>query len=116
MTLGEAIAKADAMRPNAIDELDKVRWVLELESEFAETYGVRFPEEDDLHDPDYELLVRFPRDNVYPLYLCAMIDNAQEDTALYQNDMTIANQAVADVKAWYRREHRVKHPVYIRGL
>lgn len=115
MTLGEAIAKADAMRPNAIDELDKVRWVLELESEFAETYGARFPDEDDMHDPDYELLVRFPRDNVYPLYLCAMIDNAQEETALYQNDMTIANQAVTDVKAWYRREHRAK-PIYIRGL
>lgn len=116
MKLSEAISKADAMRPNAIDELDKARWVLELESELAETWGKPFPQEEDEYDPEYELMVRFPRDNVYPLYLCAMIDLAQEDTSLYANDMTVANQAITDVKAWFRREHRVKHPLYIRGL
>ena len=115
MKLGEAISQADAMRPNAIDEVTKARWVLGLESELAETWGCRFPEEEDIHDPEYELIVPFPKDEVYPLYLCAMIDNAQEETTLYANDASIANQALTDVKAWYRRTHRAKK-IPIRGL
>lgn len=116
MTIQEAITRADAMRPNAIDDAQKARWVLTLESELAETWGRPFPYEEDVYDPEYELMVRFPRDEVYPLYLCAMIDNAQEDTELYANDMTVANQSITECKAWFRREHRNRHNVYIKGI
>lgn len=104
------------MRPNAIEEAEKARWVLGLEADIAETWERPLPYDEDTYDPEYELIVPFPKDECYPLYLCAMIDNAQEETTLYANDMTLANAAVAEAKAWYRRHNRVTHPIYIRGL
>ena len=116
MKVSEAIAKADAMRPNAIDEIEKARWVMALEGDMCETWEKPLPKEEDLYDPNYELIVPFPKDECYPLYLCAMIDNAHEETTLYANDMTVANGDIAEAKAWYRRHNRIKHPIYIRGL
>ena len=105
MKLTEAIIKADELRPNIIGEEIKVNWVFELESEIAEMMRVSLPI-NKWPNEEQELLMPFPKDNIYVLYLCAHIDNAQEDTELYANDITIANTAISEAKAWWWRNNK----------
>lgn len=101
MRLLEAIARADELRPNAISNSIKADWVYQLEGELAEM--IRMPYPKNPFPNDGLLIMPSPKDNIYELYLCAMIDNANEDSALYMNDMEIANAAITDAKKWYMR-------------
>lgn len=104
MTLYEVITEVDNLRPNAIDDEIKARWVMQLEVEFAELMGVDVPE---LQFPDDQtLLMTTPHDYSYVYYLCALVDMYNQDTALYNNDYAMANAAVDAAKSWYRRQHR----------
>jgi len=106
MKLLEAIARADELRPNAISNSMKASWVYQLEGELAEMIKIPYPINP--FPEDAVLVMPYPKDNIYELYLCAMIDNAQEDTELYMNDMSVANAAIDDAKKWYMRNyHRV---------
>ncbi|MBQ9631431.1 MAG: hypothetical protein IJV04_00735 [Lachnospiraceae bacterium] len=102
MTVKEAIRKADAMRPNAIPDETKAAWLYEVEGELAEMMDVDAPE-NSWPETDAELLMPYPHDGMYALYLMAMIDNANEETALYQNDMVIAQNAINESRAWWWR-------------
>lgn len=115
MKLLEAIARADMLRPNAIDNSIKADWVWELEAEIAEVMDVDLPENPYPNDSD-ELLMPTPKDNIYPLYLCAMIDLTVEDTALYANDYVVANDAITEAKKWWRRHHLKKSGQYVRAF
>ena len=101
MKLKEAIARADALRPNAIPEEQKAAWIDELDGKLAETLGVDAPAPS--WPEDAVLLVPPPCDNVYELYLCAMIDFSNQETGLYANDMAVFNAAVREARAWWRR-------------
>ena len=104
MTLYEVITEVDNLRPKAIDDEMKARWVMQLEVEYAELMGVPVPE---LEFPeDQELLMTTPHDYSYVYYLSALVDNYNQDTALYNNDYEMANAAVDAAKSWYRRQHR----------
>ena len=112
MKVKEAIKRADALRPNAIDEEMKAEWLVRFDSEIAELMGIEAPI---LHWPeDQELLMPFPKDEIYPLYLMARIDLANEETALYQNDMIVANQAITESKAWWYRNLGTHPAKYVR--
>jgi len=112
MKVKEAIKKADFLRPNAINEETKAEWVVKFDGEIAELMSVPVPE---LHWPeDQELLMPFPKDEIYPLYLMARIDLANEETALYQNDMIVANQAITEAKAWWYRSFGTHPAKYVR--
>ena len=105
MKISEAIVQADTMRPNAIDEEQKVRWLYELDCEVAEMCEVdkpvyEWPEQDNV------LIMEAPQDKIYPLFLMAKIDYYNQESAIYENDMTVFNAAYADVMAWWRRHHR----------
>lgn len=107
MQFRQAIAQADALRPNMIDEPIKAEWLYQLECEFAEMMKVKLPSNPWLNGgEDSKLLMPSPHDRAYVLYLCAMIDNAQQETALYANDMEMANSAISAAKAWWRRNNR----------
>ena len=107
MTITEVITRADAQRPNVFPAEMKAEWIKGLEASFAEMMGVDDPENNyDPNDDTDDLLVPFPHDEVYVLYLCAKIDYAQEETQLYANDMAVANQAIAETQSWYRRGNR----------
>lgn len=116
MKLLEAIARADLLRPNAIDNSIKASWVYELEGDIAECMDVEYPVNPYPKDSEEDLLMPYPKDNIYALYLCAMIDNAVEDTQLYMNDMVVANNAIDEAKAWWRRHHIKKSGQYIRAF
>lgn len=104
MTLYEVITEADSLRPNAIDDEMKARWVMQLEAEYAELMDVDVPEL--MFPDDQTLLMTAPHDYSYVYYLCACIDNHNQDTALYNNDYAMANAAVDDAKSYYRRHNR----------
>lgn len=104
MTLYEVITEVDSLRPNAIDDEMKARWVMQLEVEYAELMGVDVPE---LQFPDDQtLLMTAPHDYSYVYYLSALVDNYNQDTALYNNDYAMSNAAVDAAKSWYRRQNR----------
>ncbi len=104
MKVKRAVALADELRPNMLDEELKVSFVYELEADIAEMMKKPIPENTWPRD-DATLLLPFPYDNAYVLYLCAKIDNANEETSLYMNDMVAANTAISQVKAWWRRNN-----------
>lgn len=104
MKTREAIARADALRPNAVVEEQKANWLYELDGRVAVFMGTPLPEQK--WPDDAEHLMPWPYDNIYVLYLCAQIDNANLETALYENDITMFNAAWDDATAWWRRTHR----------
>lgn len=106
MKLLEAIIEADGLRPNDIPDSVKAGWLTSLEGEFAEMMEVEIPK--NTFPEDRELLMPPPHDGLYPLYLAAMIDSANEETSLYANDMELANEAIGRAKACFRRHNRPK--------
>ena len=114
MTLLKAIARADSVRPNALDNDLKADWVMELEAEIAELMDVDLP--DNTYPKDMDLLMPYPHNNIYYLYLCAKIDFAIEDTQTYMNDMAVANQAIDEAKKWWHRHNLKKSDQYIRAF
>lgn len=68
MKTREAIARADALRPNAVVEEQKANWLYELDGRVAEFMGAPLPEQK--WPDDAEHLMPWPYDNIYVLYLC----------------------------------------------
>lgn len=107
MKVTEAIAKADALRPNTLGDEQKARWLYELDCDIADMMETDYPAFV-WPEIDAELLMPEPHDNIYVLYLCAQIDYYNQESALYTNDMTVFNGAYDDTCAWWRRTHRPK--------
>ncbi len=104
MNAKKAIARADNLRMNVIDDEQKYAWLYELDGELAETLGVDVPENP--FPEDGELLMPAPYDNIYELYLVAMIDYYNNESEMYMNDKEIFNAAFDEAKAWWRRQHK----------
>ena len=116
MKVSEAIIKADAMRPNKAQNEDKARWLLRLEAEIAEMMGESAPVYD-VGTMQRDLLLPFPHDDCYPLYLAAQIDaRANHDADLYTADKQMADDAISSAKAWYRRNNRPENSGQWKGL
>lgn len=114
MTINEAIKEADDLRPNALKLSYKLRWLQELDRDIANMMGVDYEETSIYnYEGERELLMPAPYESVYVYHLMAEIDMAIEDSDKFVNDSTIANQKLAEAKAWYRRNHRSKD--YIIG-
>jgi len=66
-----------------------------------------FPE-----DGDKPLLVKAPYDNVYDMYLMAMIDLHRHEIANYNNSMALYNTALDE---WKKQYHRTHEPLGVSG-
>lgn len=106
MNLKEAMTRADRLRPNALPDSQKAAWVYELDGKVAEMMGV--PPQENAFPDDGCLLMPAPYDNIYELYLAALIDYSHEESALYTNDMAMFNTAMSEAKAWWRRQNKPK--------
>lgn len=109
MTLREAIARADGVNPNAIDEAQKAAWLSECEGAVqTEVLGVA-PDDCVTYsypaDADTELLVHRPHDKLYVYYLAAMLDYANHESAHYADSMALYNAAFTEFAKWFRRTH-----------
>lgn len=105
MTVKEAIERADSLRLNSISDEQKAAWIIALDGQVAEMFHTE-PPANNWPTEDRELLIPFPYDEVYQLYLICKIDYYNQDMKLYANDMEMYTAALAEAQAWYRRTHR----------
>ena len=118
MTVGEAMERAEALRPGCrIDTRTRQRWLCEADgmlrerffrpsrAESREGVGADLAWDQGLQDTD-ELLVPPPFDALYPHYLCAMMDGALGEADRYAGAQAQYNSILAEMAAWLRRQQR----------
>ena len=118
-TINEVIERVSRTKPNTLSDKDKARILIELDGRvYAETTGA---DEPDRHPPrkwpedgDKPLLVEAPRDNIYDLYLTAMIEFYMREYANYNNTVELFNEAYQSYRAWYRRTHMPRQTAQVR--
>lgn len=119
MTVNEAIAAADEMRPNTFDDDRKTRWLSRLEGKLAiEVHQTEdeVPVYEYSRDGNKELLVSEPHCEIYPLFLVAMIDFYNQDIEAYENAMALFNSEFDIYAKWYIRTHMPKSKSGFRNL
>lgn len=113
MTLGECIARADALRPNSATEGEKARWALELEGELAEVFFPRYREPGPVadrprrwpEDRDKTLSASGPFEEVYLYRLLARLDLMDQEAEQYNLHAALANVLEDEFKkAWHRAQ------------
>lgn len=111
MKVKDAIAYADEMKPNAFSTAVKVGWLAQLEGRLAadvflmtvkEFPNFQYTEETDM---ETELLVAPPHDDIYTLWLCAKIDEANGEYNKYQNSMQVYNEHYGNFVRWFARTY-----------
>ena len=112
MTIREAIARLDALVPNAYSPENKVKWLSDLDGkikkEIIDTHegseAVTFEgyTEDNL---DAELLVPPEYDELYMLWLEAKIDFSNKEYNRYNNSVVAFNTAYQAFDNYYNRTH-----------
>lgn len=110
MTPNKVIERVDSVRPNSYDEELKLSWISELDGmvkrlvmQEGEAEPYKYPE-----DMDKELLISFPYDDLYSLYVESMIDYYNREYGNYNNSATMFGDKFTEYKKAYIREHRAK--------
>ena len=114
-TINNVIAQVDRLRPNQFADVDKAAWLSELDGKISqEVMGMpgpvryRFPE-----DGNRQLLVPPPYENLYALYLFAMIDFHARDIDGYNASLVLFEQAQDEYRKFYRRTNMPKSSYYL---
>ncbi len=110
MTPNKVIEIVDSLHPNAYNEETKLRWISDLDGiikrlVFQDTDAEPYTFPDDL---ERELLVSHPFDNIYELYVEAMIYRSNEEYGNYNNSANMFESRFAEYKKAYIREHPAK--------
>lgn len=114
MTIKECIDKVDGLKPNQYSVEDKVEWLSYLDhiivNEVLKTHEGYDGKYDDFvgYSPDVlnkGLIVHSPYDIIYPSFLKMKIDEANGETARYNNSAMMFNSYMDDFKKWYNRTH-----------
>jgi len=100
MTINEAITIVDELKPNAYSTEDKIRWLNDINGRISVTVHNN-KKYNPINNPDEMLLVQSPYENLYILYLIAMIDYNNEESGPYTNDIMLFNNALDEYKKWY---------------
>lgn len=102
-TMNEVIEFVDGVKTNVYSEEDKGNWIGRIESTIAiEVCGektpnrLRFPD-----DGDKELRAPHPFDDLYALYVIAMIDYHNKDISDYNQAATLFAQRMEAFKTYY---------------
>lgn len=101
MTVREAIAQTDSLKPNKYSIEDKLRWLSEVEFSIFDNITLRYRRfpftqiepfaELTPDDMDKELTAKFPFSNMYPAYLKMKIDEENQETDRYNASATLYN-------------------------
>ena len=114
MTIQEAIALCDELRPNHYPEEMKIRWLSKLDGrifrELLQTHADcpvdRFDGYNATTAEDTVLLVPAPYDeDVYNYFLQAQIDKENGETTRYNQSITMYNAAYRAYANAYHRDH-----------
>ena len=111
-----AINQIDSLKHNTYTEADKLAWLSRLDSmvkkHIIDTHegddGVIFSGYDDSTDPQTELLVPAPYDEVYLRWMEAQIDYHNGEYEKYNNAIDMFNTAYEGYQNYYNRTHMPK--------
>lgn len=114
MTIIEAIALVDNLKPNTYTQDDKIRWLSKLDgvikAEIIDTHeggsDVAFTGYDESTPLDTVLLVPAPYDDVYRFWLEAQIDYTNADFDKYNNSSMRYNAEYSAFERHYIRTHK----------
>lgn len=105
-TMNTVIERVDGLKPNAYTDEDKYRWINQLEGIVsAQVMDVLSPEYNLPDDADIPLLVAYPYDDIYELYVSAMIDYHNREYNNYNNAALMFQERMDQFKAWYIQKH-----------
>lgn len=115
-TINKVIEHVDRVKPNAYGEEDKFRWMRDLDGMvkrlvFQDGDSVAYEYPDDM---DTELLVGVPFEDVYSLYMEAMIDYHNREYDHYNNALAMFSTRFDEYKKAYIREHMPASPGTVR--
>ena len=115
MKISEAIDAANAARRNEIPNGTLLYWLSALDGQLAQSIfdahegeTVTYTPYTENTDPETELLVEAPWDELYPLYLKMRIDLENNDMTAYNADGQLYNAAYSAWAAWFTRTHLPK--------
>lgn len=101
-TMNEVIARVDAVRPNVYPNDTKYRWINNLDGLVArEVLNDDAPEYLLPDDGDTPLLVGHPFDDIYDLYVMAMIELFNKEYEHYNNAVMVFQERYTQYKTWY---------------
>lgn len=115
MKIIEAINRIDSLKHNTYTQSDKVLWLSRLDAmvkkhiiDTHEGDKVAFTGYDDSTDPQTELLVPAPYDEMYLQWLEAQIDYHNGEYDKYNNATEMFNTAYEGYQNYYNRTHMPK--------
>lgn len=116
MTIFDAINRIDAIKPNSLTQLEKVRALSTLDgiikNNIIDTHegseGVVFGGYTQETDLTTELLVPAPYDVIYLYWLESTIDYWNGETGKYNNSIELYNTAYSEFERYYNRTHMPK--------
>lgn len=116
MTIEQAIAKINSLKPNNYSDMDKLEWLNELDGQIKADIVDTHEDSDDVYyfgyneDTDFEtaLIVPSPYDDVYIKWLESKIDYANNEYAKYNNSSAAFNNAYSAFERYYNRQHMPK--------
>lgn len=116
MTVKEAIALVDRLKPNKFKEEDKLKWLSDIDGlivrELVDTH-----EGSPLGDTEFTgyaenndtvLIAPFPYDTLYRWYLESQIDLGNMEISKYNNSKTLFNNAYLTFTDYYNRTYMPK--------
>ena len=109
MTIQEAIARIDDLKPNAYDVPHKMSWLSEVDGKIYNEV-ISYHDDDTTWQPydvtTTELIAKEPYSELYIYYMAAMIDYWNGDTQRYNNDMQMFNDAYRGFTDNYIKKHK----------
>ena len=105
-TMNKVIEHVDRMNPNVFTDDDKYEWIKTLEALVAhEVLQEEAPAYALPDDADTPLLVQSPYDDIYRLYVTAMIYLHNREYDHYNNAVMVFHERYEQYKAWYIRHN-----------
>ena len=116
MTISEAIAKIDSLKPNGYSQTDKIGWLSladgMIKNNVIDTHeggeAIAFNGYDDNTPLDTELIVKAPYDEMYVSWLASKIDYFNGEYARYNNNIVRFNDTLSAYTNYYNRTHMPK--------
>lgn len=113
MTIIEAIEKIDTLKPNTYTKEEKIRWLSTIEGVIVRNVieghegdeNISFDGYDEDTDLDTELIVQEPYDEIYLLWLDAMIDYTNGEFTRYNNTIIRYNDMFTAFSRDFNRTH-----------
>lgn len=105
-TMNSVIEYVDNVKPNVYDDNVKYKWINALEGLISrEVMNEEAPEYTLPDDADMPLLVGHPYDDIYGLYVSAMIDFNNREYNNYNQTVLMFTERLEQYKVWYIRHN-----------